>query len=410
MLNQHTLGLPTPWEKLTDLMAYGLRQSDVYVIGANQWSRKTSMALQFAIENVKQNHGVLLFSMEMNHRQVFQRMVGIEAHVDLERFMWLRRQGTIYSPVVKEELSGMVERINEHTNALYNSPLFVNTKTGVTPDYLLKECQRLKSQNPIELVIVDHMQLMASTGTVRGDYEKFTAISRATKEVAMQLNAPVILISQTSRSNAHDKRNELDVSDLRGSGAIEEDASVVLLLYHDAEDRAAAIQQDRAVSSRRFSKGPLKTWLKIGKPLGRIGRVRRAFARQSTYEIRSTGGSMSLTAQRPDRARNPQLSPEYCEVRMREWNMPEGANDSQHETGSIEDPPEEMELCSDCPPVGYPTDKTRCDDCPRRTVPCARCGGSGVIQGRPTTFETDSREEMALAWDMARYPCPECKR
>lgn len=263
--NAHSLGLPTPWEKLTDLMAGGLRQSDVYVIGANQGAGKTSLALQFAIQNVKQNHGVLLFSMEMNHRQVFQRMVGIEAQVDLERFMWLRRQGVIYSSAVKDELTAMVERINEHTAALYNSSLFVNTKTGVTPDYLLKECQRLKSQNPIELVIVDHMQLMASTGTVRGDYEKFTAISRATKEVAMQLNVPVILISQTSRNNSHDKRNELDVSDLRGSGAIEEDASVVLLVYHDAEDRELAMQQDRSIGTKRFSKGPLRTWLKIGK-------------------------------------------------------------------------------------------------------------------------------------------------
>ena len=51
---------------------------------------------------------------------------------------------------------------------------------------------------------------------------------------------------------------------------------------------------------------------------------------------------------------------------MSEWNMPEGANDSQHETGSIEDPPEEMELCSDCPPVDSSTDRTRCDECPRR--------------------------------------------
>lgn len=78
-------------------------------------------------------------------------------------------------------------------------------------------------------------------------------------------------------------------------------------------------------------------------------------------------------------------------------------------------------LCSDCPPVDYPTDETRCDACPRSSRNmlrqarelaqrnCTRCNGTGWLQGRPASYETDTSEEMALAWDMARYPCPECK-
>jgi len=103
------------------------------------------------------------------------------------------------------------------------------------------------------------MQLMASSGSVRGDYEKFTSISRAMKETAKAINCPVLLVSQTSRTAFKDRRPELDVSDLRGSGAIEEDAAAVLLLYADSED------VKRTKDNHTFAKGPVRTWLKIGK-------------------------------------------------------------------------------------------------------------------------------------------------
>ena len=110
-----------------------------------------------------------------------------------------------------------------------------------------------------QLVVVDHMQLMSTTGNVRGDYEKFTAVSRACKETAMEMKVPLILVSQTSRSHSADKRSELEVYDLRGSGAIEEDAAAVLLLYADKQDR------DLAKEDGRLTTGPVQTWLKIGK-------------------------------------------------------------------------------------------------------------------------------------------------
>jgi replicative DNA helicase len=100
---------------------------------------------------------------------------------------------------------------------------------------------------------------MGATGTVRGDYEKFTGISRAMKETSREIGAPVLLVSQASRRNSTDHRSELEVSDLRGSGAIEEDAAAVILLYPDREDAA------RAMAANTFQKGPVKTWLKLGK-------------------------------------------------------------------------------------------------------------------------------------------------
>ena len=135
----------------------------------------------------------------------------------------------------------------------------MSNRSGVTPAYLPKESVRLKKRQPIHLVVVDHMQLMAASGSVRGDYEKFTAISRACKETAMQMKVPLLLLSQTSRAHSADKRTSIEVHDLRGSGAIEEDAAAVLLLYPDKSDA------DRAVKDGSFPRGPVKTWLKVGK-------------------------------------------------------------------------------------------------------------------------------------------------
>ncbi len=121
---------------------------------------------------------------------------------------------------------------------------------------------RVKSRAQIGLVVVDHMQLMGTTGKSKSDYEKFTAISRATKGIASELGVPLLLISQTSRMNAHDRRGELEVSDLRGSGAIEEDAAVVMLLYYDQEDFQAAKADS---TGERMKRGPIKAFLKLAK-------------------------------------------------------------------------------------------------------------------------------------------------
>jgi replicative DNA helicase len=103
------------------------------------------------------------------------------------------------------------------------------------------------------------MQLMGTTGSVRGDYEKFTHISRTVKQTAVDLGMPVLLVSQSSRSNSTSQRSELEVSDLRGSGAIEEDAAAGMLLYDDKEDRTRTLQNGT------FARGPVKSWLKLGK-------------------------------------------------------------------------------------------------------------------------------------------------
>lgn len=270
-------GAPTPFAPLNNRLGGGLRPGEVYVIGANQGQGKTSLGLRFIVHALRNRRCALLFSMEMGHRDVFQRMVAMEALVDLNEFRQMQRTNK-----ETEEYAAARMRLQRNTQELSSYPLFVSTRPRVTPEFLLSESERLSKRRRIDLVVVDHMQLMSTTGSVRGDYEKFTAISRANKEVAMELKVPVLLISQTSRNSAHDKRSELEVSDLRGSGAIEEDAAAVMLLYDDKEDR------ERHMAQQTYDVGPVKTWLKLGKnrfgPAG-AGLPLLHFKRTTRFEV-----------------------------------------------------------------------------------------------------------------------------
>jgi replicative DNA helicase len=249
-------GLPTPFPKLNRALGGGMRLGEVYVIGANQGAGKTSLALQFALAALRGGYGVLCFSMEMSWRSVFQRMAGIEAGVDLSAF----RAAQLRKADIGEEMS----QLSRATSQIAGWRLQVSTKPSVTPEYIVNETKRLAKRGAVDIVIVDHMQLMAADTPTRGDYEKFTAISRAMKQTAAEVNVPLLLVSQTSRSNSRDRRSELEVSDLRGSGAIEEDAAGVFLLFEDHEDAQAA-RTDVSGRRTRYTTGPLKTWLKIGK-------------------------------------------------------------------------------------------------------------------------------------------------
>jgi replicative DNA helicase len=248
------VGLSTPFPKLNWMLAGGLRNGEVYVIGANQGAGKTSLALQFALSALRSGHGVLIFSMEMGHRAVFQRMAGIEARVDLLAFRNAQRQ--------KQETREDRVRLSRATGEIAGWKLQVSTKPAVTPEHIISETKRLAKRGPVDLVICDHMQLMEADKSTRSDYEKFTAISRAMKQTAVEVNVPVLLVSQTSRSNSRERRQELDVADLRGSGAIEEDAAGVFMLFEDHEDGEAARTTD---GGRRYTKGPVRCYLKVGK-------------------------------------------------------------------------------------------------------------------------------------------------
>lgn len=247
-------GIPTPFPRLTRALGGGFRNGEVYVLGGNTGCGKTSLGLQFILSALQARRGVLLFSLEMDHNATFQRLCSIQAKVDLIGFRELQKHGR-----TTEEYKAACRRLATAGAEIDGLPLLVSTKGSITPDFLISESERLKRRQRVDFIAIDHLQLMAGTGSPRGDYEKFTSISRALKRTAMELGVPTLLLSQTSRMNSSEKRTELDISDLRGSGAIEEDAAAVLLLYPDSEDKA------RTLGAQTFAKGPVKSWLKLGK-------------------------------------------------------------------------------------------------------------------------------------------------
>jgi KaiC/GvpD/RAD55 family RecA-like ATPase len=246
-------GIPTPWDKLTKALGGGLLNGEVYAIGGNTGSGKTSLGLQFAIKALRAGYGVLMFSMEMDWRAVMHRMVSIEARVDLNEFRDLQSRG--------QDTADMLSALARFTAEFLDMPIVVSRRARVTPRYIVEECRRLKDKLPkLDLIVVDHLQLMSADDGKGTEYEKFTAISRAMKQSAVELNVPVLMISQTSRNASHERRLELELSDLRGSGAIEEDCAAAFLIYPDKEDANLCKSMPG-----RFERGPVKTWLKLDK-------------------------------------------------------------------------------------------------------------------------------------------------
>ncbi|CAM6006437.1 unnamed protein product [Sphagnum balticum] len=255
-------GIPTPYERLNDSIGGGMRKGEVYILAGMRGSGKTSMLLQFIMPHLEAGGGVLLFSLEMRGIDVLQRLASMEELIDLAqiRILQKKRKKGIITPVDTGFLEQADNRLKRQTQRLMGFSLLVHQKPIITPEYIIEETQRLSVNSKIDLVVVDHMQLMSSDGNEQKDYEKFTAISRALKSrVAKELNIPVLLASQVSRKNSNDNRWELEVTDCRASGAIEEDAAGVFLLYHDKDDMKKALLEGRS------AKGPVKAWLKIGK-------------------------------------------------------------------------------------------------------------------------------------------------
>lgn len=250
-------GIPTPWKSLTDALGGGMLPTEVYGIIGNTGSGKTSLGLQFVTTALKSEAGVLIFSMEMDWRQVFQRLVAIEARVDLNEF---RRRQVDGIPVTDD-----MRRLQAAQGPFTEAPLYVSTKPSITPSYIVEEGSRQKDLHKVDLIVVDHMQLMNADGRPGGEYERATSISRALKQAAKELRLPVLVMIQTKRRHGGPEGEELSIDDARGSGAIEEDLAGALLLFADAKDAKAAKDEQLAGGYTRLSKGPVKTWGKLGK-------------------------------------------------------------------------------------------------------------------------------------------------
>lgn len=215
-------GIPTGFIDL-DAKIAGLQPSDLILIAARPSMGKTAFALNIAeYAALKKGITTAIFSLEMSDTLLAKRLLSMDSHVDSQKI----RTGQFSSIDEWREIS-------ESANRYAKSHLFIDDTPGITLTQLRTKCRKLKAQHNLQLVFIDYLQLMAGEGKASGRQEEISMISRGLKAIAREIECPIVALSQLSRGpeSRNDKRPML--SDLRESGAIEQDADVVMFLYRD---------------------------------------------------------------------------------------------------------------------------------------------------------------------------------
>ncbi len=219
----HITGLETGFRDL-DYKTAGLQKSDLILIAARPAMGKTAFVLNIAeYMALHSKSTIAIFSLEMSKEQLIKRMLSMNSHVDSQKI----RTGDLEDEDW-DKLVGSVRKIG-------NSNLVIDDTSGITAQELRSKCRRLKIEKGLDLVIIDYLQLMSGSGRRRGEnrQQEISDISRALKIMARELDIPVIALSQLSRAVEQRPDKKPLLSDLRESGAIEQDADMVMFLYRD---------------------------------------------------------------------------------------------------------------------------------------------------------------------------------
>jgi len=214
-------GLPTGFTDLDTKLA-GLHNSDLIIVAARPAMGKSAFAINIAANvAVQSNVPVAIFNLEMSKEQIGNRILCSEAMVDSNKI----RTGQI-DDEDWTKLAGTIGRLSD-------APIYIDDTPGITITEIRAKCRKLKLERDIGLVVIDYLQLISGSGKAGSREQEISEISRSLKILAKELNIPVIALSQLSRGaeKREDKRPML--SDLRESGAIEQDADIVMFLYRD---------------------------------------------------------------------------------------------------------------------------------------------------------------------------------
>lgn len=216
-------GIPTGFVQLDNLLA-GLQRSDMIVLAARPSMGKTTFALDIArsvATSAKKHVGI--FSLEMSKEQLVDKLLASTAGVDL----WRLRTG---------RLSDVdFDRINNAIGILSEAPIFIDDAAGATIHEIRTKARRLQTEHGLDLIVLDYLQLMQGSKMSYSDnrVQEVSEISRALKGIARELNIPVIALSQLSRAVEQRQPQIPQLSDLRESGSIEQDADVVMFIYRE---------------------------------------------------------------------------------------------------------------------------------------------------------------------------------
>ncbi len=222
--NKHGLtGIPSGFADL-DMLTGGWQKTELSIIAARPGMGKTAFVVS-SMRNAAVDHGIpiAIFSLEMSATQLMLRMISAEAEIDSEKL----RKGIMHGHEW--------EQLHHKIDKLSKSKIFIDDTPALSILELRAKCRRLKAQHNIQMVIIDYLQLMTGddgSGIAGSREQEIASISRSLKNLAKELEVPVIALSQLSRAvetRGGDKRPQL--SDLRESGSIEQDADMVMFLY-----------------------------------------------------------------------------------------------------------------------------------------------------------------------------------
>jgi len=216
-------GVPTGFIDL-DYKTSGMQPSDFVLIAARPSMGKTAFVLNL-VDHVAVRKGLpcMIFSLEMSKEQLVNRMLAMESNVDSQKL----RTGNL----TDSDWDAIVEGIG----VIGNSKLVIDDTPGISITELRSKCRKMKLEHGLSMVIIDYLQLMSGSGGKNSDnrQQEISEISRSLKALAREMNAPVVALSQLSRACETRTDHRPMLSDLRESGAIEQDADVVMFLYRD---------------------------------------------------------------------------------------------------------------------------------------------------------------------------------
>ena len=214
-------GIPTGYIDL-DAKTAGFQPSDFIIIAGRPGMGKTSLAVNIA-ENaaIKDNKSVAIFSMEMSAEQLVMRMMSSLANIDQNRVKHGNLEDEDY------------ERFLSTIDMLRETEIYIDDTAALTPAELRARCRRISREHGLDLVVIDYLQLMQVPGSKENRNAEISEISRSLKAMAKELNVPVIALSQLNR--AVDSRTEKrpNMSDLRDSGSLEQDADIVIFIFRE---------------------------------------------------------------------------------------------------------------------------------------------------------------------------------
>ena len=251
-------GLPTGFVDL-DERTSGLQKGDLIIVAARPAMGKTSLCLNIA-QNATHKTGetVGVFSLEMSKEQLVLRLLCADARVDAHRL----RTGNLS----EKDWARLAKAFAD----LSQARIFIDDSATLTPLEMRAKCRRLKAEHGLGLVIVDYLQLVSGAGRVENRQQEIASISRSLKGLAKELSCPVVALSQLSRAPEARQDRRPQLSDLRESGAIEQDADIVMFIYREEEHKPT--EENRGIAE-----------IIIGKQRnGPTGTVKLAFIKEFT--------------------------------------------------------------------------------------------------------------------------------